>query len=120
MLTDEQIAGYERQASSGDFNSMHEANMTLACEVRRLKRPCEHCGGTPGVERPLPTEDRWRAWMEKHQEEVAKYSGMDIAVHPTLGIVASASSLRDLWVAVNALDSSIYNEILLAVAPVVR
>jgi hypothetical protein len=44
--------------------------------------------------------DPCQVWMEQHPEEVAKYAGKRVAVHPTLGIVASGDTFGECYEAV--------------------
>lgn len=39
--------------------------------------------------------DPYDRWLSDNSEEVAKHVGRVIAIHPTLGIIASTSSIRD-------------------------
>jgi hypothetical protein len=40
--------------------------------------------------------DPWQAWIDAHRDEVARYHGRRIAVHPERGIVASGKTLEEL------------------------
>jgi hypothetical protein len=46
----------------------------------------------------LPLElDPVAQWLTSHPEEVAKYTGQQIAVHPTDGIIASGADFRSVY-----------------------
>lgn len=54
------------------------------------------------------------AWVEKHQEDVARHAGKHIAVHPRLGIIASADSFAELYALVkdkNMLDEVVFDSV---------
>lgn len=39
----------------------------------------------------------WDRWLEAHPEEMERHAGRHVALHPTLGVYASAASLEDLY-----------------------
>lgn len=102
MLTEDLLIEYERLTESCD--SMRVAILALTDEVRRLKQ--RHSAKDPRL-----------AWLDEHPEEPEKYIGMNIAVHPTLGVVASGHDGDDIWTKLRSLAPSVFNDtILLSVA----
>lgn len=57
-------------------------------------RPSE----TPDLDPDMPPldEDPWQAWILAHQEEYLSHAGQVVGIHPTRGILASATSTQAL------------------------
>lgn len=47
------------------------------------------------VDGPLAA-DPWQAWLDAHAEELERYRGQRVAVHRTLGILASGTTYEEV------------------------
>lgn len=65
---------------------------------RRMSSAAPHPDSLP----PLAA-DPWQAWIDAHADEVARYRGQRIAVHPERGILASGATLEEVSAALERL-----------------
>lgn len=53
------------------------------------------------------------AWLDAHPEEVERYRGQHVALHPTLGIVCAAKTLAELFAAAFPVFDAIKDDLMI-------
>jgi aminoglycoside phosphotransferase (APT) family kinase protein len=81
----------QRELLARQLSGLGEQVSYLEREVADLRRRVE------SLEGPAPDLDPAAAWLEQHPEEVARHRGKQVAIHPKLGIVASADNFAELY-----------------------